>query len=75
MKKEFCVWGYNKKAGMSGQYQVPEKFVEKIEKGTKFYTEHFGQVDEIEALGIPKEHVDTGYEDDVVYYSGTVIGF
>jgi len=74
MNKEYCVFGFNKKVGMSGFYSVPEKLISKIQKGTHFFSEHFDNISEIESLGTPREVIDTGYEDDVVYYSGKVVG-
>lgn len=74
MDKKYCVFGFNKKVGMSGFYSVPEKLVDKIQKGTHFFSEHFDSISEIESLGLPREVIDTGYEDDVVYYSGKVVG-
>lgn len=73
MNKEYCVFGVNKKSKMSGYYLVPENLVDKIQKGTHFFSEHFNSISEIESLDTPCEVIDTGYEDDVVYYSGNVL--
>lgn len=74
MNKEYVVWGYNKKSRMSGQYAVPKNLINKIQKGTKLFSEHLGSISEIESMGIPKEVIDTGREEDVAYYSGHIVG-
>jgi len=73
-RKEYCVCGYNKKVGMSGFYSVPKKFIKEIQKGSKLFSEHCGEISEIEALGLPHEVEDTGREEDLVYYNRKVVG-